>query len=246
MPVFAAIPAIIGAVSGVAGVVGGVKASKNASKQTDILQQQVSQQQQLIDEQKLGAQQARQYANDFMPMAKKNLTQVNDYWLKMFGGDRNAINEALAPEMNNYLAGTANAERNLAQFANRGNIGDRLIGLNFTKAANLAGARVNQKNASVGKLQDIGTLFGNLGLSSLASASGQTTSAMQGIQGNQQVTMGLLNRADQQSSSMGASLGQLVNAFNWKASSLGEFFGMPKSSGNMSMSDFNSISGMFK
>ena len=240
MPIVAAIPAIIG---GVTSVVGSVKASKNAKKQTDILQQQTNQQQTLIDQQKKGSELAYSYANEFLPKAKQNLGLVNDYWKKIFSGSRNEVNEALAPEINSYLQNSASVEKNLMNFGNRGNVGDRLIGAEFTKARDLAGARLGLKNQSIGKIQDIGSLLSQLGLNSLASASGQSSNASAILSGQQGITLQQLAGAQQQSAGFGAGLGQLLGAFNWKASSVSDFFGMGKgqSSSNMSMDMFNKL-----
>lgn len=242
MPVFAAIPAIIG---GVSAIVGAKKASNNAKQQNAILQQQTNQQQQLIDEQVKGAEQARGYSREFFDSAKTNLNQSNDYWQKIFGGDRNKINELLAPEMNQYLSSANSVEKALNIFGNRGNVGDRLIGSEFTKAANLAGARLNLKNQSVGQIQNLGQIFGNLGLSTGASAAGQTANASAALGGQQNITLTRLQGYQNQAAGFGQNIGQLLGAFNWQAKSVGDFFGAGKGqqSGNMSMSMFNSLFG---
>ena len=228
MPVFAAIPAIIGAAGAATSIVGGIKANNRAKEQNQILQQQTNQQQQLIDEQVKGAEQARTYSKDFMDSAKTNLGQSNDYWQKIFGGDRASINELLAPEMNNYLSQTNAVERALNIFGNRGNVGDRLISSQFTKAANLAGARLNLKNQSVGQIQNLGQIFGNLGLSTAASAAGQTSNASAALANNQNITLQRSMNYQQQAAGFGQNLGALLGAFNWQAKSVGDFFGMGK------------------
>ena len=219
------IPAIV---AGVSGIIGAVSAKKNANKQTKILQQQTDQQQTLIDAQKRGSDLAYSYANEFLPKAKANLGQVNDYWQKIFSGSRNDVNEALAPEINSYLQGTGAMEKNLNTFGARGNVGDRLIGAEFTKARDLAGARLGLKNTSVGKIQDIGSLMSQLGLNSLASASGQAGNASAALSGQQGITLQQLTGAQQQSAGFGAGLGQLLGAFNWKSNSVSDFFGLGK------------------
>lgn len=220
-----AIAAIAGAASS---GIGAIKASKNAKKQNQILEQQTAQQQTLIDEQKKGAELARGYAQDFMPKAKENLTTASDFWKTIFGGDRGKINELLAPEINNYLSNTDAVEKAMNIFGNRGNVGDRLIGSQFTKAATLAGARLNLKRESVGKVQDLGSLFANLGLSSLASASGQTSAASAALQGQQNISFQRAQNYEQQAAGFGQNLGALLGGMNWQAKSVSDFFGMGK------------------
>lgn len=224
MPVIA-IAAIAGAAfSGVSAI----NNARNAKKQNQILEQQTAQQQTLIDEQKKGAELARGYANDFLPVAKKNLLQVDDYWQKIFGGDKNKINELLAPEMNSYLQSTNAVEKALNIFGNRGNVGDRLIGSEFTKAANLAGARLNLKNQSAGQIQNIGSQLANLGLSSLASASGQTSAASAALSGQQNITIQRAQNYSNAAAAAGQNIGTLLGSMNWQAKSVGDFFGMGK------------------
>lgn len=227
MPVLPFIPAIIGGVSAIAG---GISAKKQADTQKAALAEQQRQQQQLIDQQVLNAKEGRAINDFYSPMAKSNLTNVNDYWQKMFSGNRNTVNEALAPQINSYLSSTGNVEKNLSMFANRGNVGDRLIGSQFMKAANLGGARLAQQNTAATNIKDLGSLFASLGLSGLGQSSQATSSASNILGGQQGITLGLLQQANQRSDNIGAGIGTLINSFNWKAGSLAGVFGGKASS----------------
>lgn len=229
MPVLPFIPAIVGGVSAIAG---GIQAHSNANAQKKALEAQQQQQQQLINEQVTNSRMGRELSDFYSPLGKSNLTSVSNYWNKMFSGNRNAINEALAPQINNYLSSTASAERNLSTFANRGNVGDRMIGLQFTKAANLGGARLAQQNTAASNIKDLGSLFAQLGLSGLGQSTQGLSSASSGLAGQQNITLSLLNQANQQSSNIGSGIATLLNAFNWKAGSLAGVFGGGRSQPN--------------
>lgn len=222
MPIVAAIPAIIG---GVSAVVGGVSASKKAKQQQQILQQQTNQQQQLVDEQVKGATMARGYAAEYLPKAASFLDKTGDYWSKLFSGDKATVNTAMAPEVNSYLGNSRNAEMSLYNQSARGTTGDRLIDLTFKRAGDLFGMRANQKNNAATALQNIGSIYGQMGQNFLSNASGTTSAASGALQGMTNNTMQMYNGYNQQAGGIGQGLGQLLSAFNWKAGNVKDFFG---------------------
>lgn len=226
MPAIPIIGAIAAATSAGAGVIGAVNANRNAKKQLSIEEQLANSQKELIAQQKKGAELAYGQAQQFLPKGAEYLDLVGTNWKKIFSGNRDAVNATLAPDVNNYLGSMAGTNRNLNLFAGRGAVGDRLIS-QMTQSNNyLSNLRFGARNSAATNLQNLGSIFNNAGLNALSISSGQAANASATLLGQQQIALGQAANYQNQAGQMGASLGTLLNAFNWKAKNVGDFFGL--------------------
>ena len=226
MPVLPFIPLIVGGVSAATGVVSAVNANNNAKKQLSIEQQLANAQQDLIAQQKKGAELAYGQAQQFLPKGAEYLDLVGSNWKKIFSGNRDAVNATPAPDVNNYLGSMGNVNRNLNLFAGRGAIGDRLIS-QMTQSNNyLSNLRFGARNSAATNLQNLGSIFNNAGLNALAISGGQAANASATLLGQQQIALGQAANYQNQAGGIGASLGTLLNAFNWKAGNITDILGI--------------------
>lgn len=201
--------------SAVIGGVSAVKASNNAKKQNQILDQQATQQQGLIDQQKQYGQQAYAYSQDFIPKSDRYLSEVGDYWRKMFAGDTGTVNTAMAPEVNAYMGSSRGVEKSLFNLSNRGTMGDRLLDLSFDRAGDLFTMRANQRNQASQNLQNLGSIYGTMGQNALSSAQGGTASASAALGNSMNLTFNRAQNYSNQAQQAGMSVGQLLTTFDW-------------------------------
>lgn len=221
MPI-AAIGAIVGAGSS---LFGAISANKKANQALDEQKRLNDANIGLINQQKESSAFALQNAKQFLPQATGYLDTVGNVYKKIFSGNRDSVNQQLAPDINSYLSNMSSADRNLRIFSGRGAIGDRLINSDFTKSANLANMRLGARQQAGGVLQNLGSIYGQLGLNSLAIGGNQAASASAALTSlsNQAFQSYLYN--DQKGSQFGSNLSTLLGSFNWKAKSIKDFFG---------------------
>lgn len=228
MPLIAAIPAIVG---GVTSVVSAVKNSNAQKKQLALQQQAVDKQNQVIDQQMEGSKLAYDYAKEFFPKINEYLSPVGNRARRIFTGDATAINEEIRPEMDNYLNSVRQQEQYLNAYSSRGTTGTRLIDSFFRKSADVANMRSQARSNAGNTLQNLGSIYANIASANLANASGSSASANNALTAQQSIAAGQLNALRSEGQGIGRSIGQLLGLFNWRAKSLGDFFGMSGSSG---------------
>lgn len=176
------IPAIIGVASAVAGGISASKARKKAQTQQD---QAFAMQQDLLGQQKKGAELAYGYAQDYLPSGRGLLDSAANFWKPIVTGDRSAISSFLSPEVNQYNRALDSTARGLLTSGPRGSMLDKYTSLMFQKQGDLSNMFFNARRQGVGALTDLGSIFTNAGLSALGTAGGTAGSAANTLTGVQ-------------------------------------------------------------
>lgn len=208
-----------------ASIISGIAAHKQAKKAAQQQDQAFQQQQQLIDQQKKGAELAYGYANDYLPQGKELLNQSMNFWKPLVSGNRDAVSQFLAPEINQYNRALDSTANTLLTSGPRGGMLDKYTNLLFQKQGDLSNMFFGARKQGIGVLQDLGTIFNNAGSSALASASGQAASASSQLAGVQNLAYQQRQNANGAMAQIGSILGsvlpQIFNKAAWQGGGSG-------------------------
>ena len=196
---FAAIPAIVGALGTVGGPIAAGAATYGASKllggggsstkPKDLAEQSLAK---LAGVQAEAGEWGLGQAKELLPEARADIQKALGYYLPLLSGDRQAMMEAMGPEVNQISAQYDTAKRAAAEFTPRG--GGRtaaLAELPFRKTGEITGALQKARPEAAGKVTDIGQLLASIGLGTMPGGGGAAASLLSSLTAERGQTMAL-------------------------------------------------------
>ena len=189
MPIAAAIPAIFGALGTVGGplaagaatygagkLLGGGGGGEPSTKPKDVAEQSLAK---LAGVQAEAGEWGLGQAKELLPEARADIQKALSYYLPLLSGDRQAMMEAMGPEVNQIVSQYDTGRRAAAEFTPRG--GGRttaLAELPFRKAGDITNLLQRTRPEAAGKVTDIGQLLASIGLGTMPRGEGGAAASL--------------------------------------------------------------------
>lgn len=203
-PLAAVAPALIGAGGS---IFGGLMGSKKSKEEKNALTKQSA----LADAQTSLANDQRSQMNQMWGTASPIMTQIRDYFSKLLSGDRGAVGQVMAPEMEYAAQQYGGAEKDILSNVPRGGeMGLALAQNRMGKAGTIGGMYREAPKMGMAGLQDLFSM-----LTGQAGAAGNSASSTMNSAGNMFNNM-LLNERErklnttQMGGQAGIAIGQLI------------------------------------
>jgi hypothetical protein len=179
-----------------------------ASKQEKALSGQV--QSQLPTLERWGKQD-HQIGKKALKHGKRDLDEVGSFFETLLSGNRTAVTQTLAPEIQAVKDQYDATKRSIGEYGPRGGGQVAAIGsLEEKEAGQIGGLYSGARQRGAAGLGEVGQALGGLGLSAESLASGDIGTILQSLLGQQQIEAGVTQRKQQALGGLGSLIGSFI------------------------------------